>query len=195
MKIVTFVLALTLLGCSRAPHTVVPPRLATHAARPSALTALHRIQISPWQVSPDLRGIEGQLSGLNQLLRQSATSELGLEVAGAGEKGGRAAKTDGTLHAELIDFRERAGSALAADSPARVGFRLVLSSLAGEEIWQASYHLDDAALSDNLFRIKESIQRGPRWRTATEILTAGLQDAFRSLEEQRTEQFTGGHAR
>lgn len=174
---------------------MAPPRLATHVARPSALTALHRVQVSSWAVSPDLRGVEGLLPGLNKLLQQSAASELGFEVLGAGDKAKPSAKTDGTLSAELVEFRDREGSAVAVDAPARVGFRLKLVALTGEEIWQASYHLDDAALSENLFRIKESLQRGPRWRTAHEILTEGLQEAFRNLEAERTQQFTGGHAR
>jgi hypothetical protein len=104
---------------------------------------------------------------------------------------GRRLKADGVLVTKMLTYVERVGSRIAESTPAQIGFSMSIISVAtGEEIWLGTYHVADGAILDNLLKLPQNVERGPRWRTAREILSRGFSLAARDFGVRRREQFT-----
>jgi hypothetical protein len=102
---------------------------------------------------------------------------------------------DSALLTRVHRYTERVGSGVSADVPAGVDFSMSLVRVAdNHELWRANYYFQDQALSENLFRIGQTLKesgQGGRWHTAAELLQAGFQKALSELAERRTEAFAG----
>ena len=53
-------------------------------------------------------------------------------------------------------------------------------------VWQSTYHFQDQALSDNLFKIKERLAESkPKFRSAEDILAEGYSSALKDFSQKR----------
>ncbi len=66
------------------------------------------------------------------------------------------------------------------------GFRLWLYDTALEKnVWEAIFDRSQQPLSDNLFRVREALKEGARYKTALELMQTGFVDVARKLEKDR----------
>ncbi len=132
-------------------------------------------------------------------VKRSVSSASGSSAPGVGgstEAGGirqRAVRVAGQLGAQGVfvgqigRFDELEGSRFGGEQLAAVGFRLLLlDGASGRTLWSASYEHFDEPLSDNLFRIGETLHRGVGFRPARELLQTGFRDAARTLQKLRS---------
>lgn len=92
----------------------------------------------------------------------------------------------GVLVGQIGRFDELEGSRFGGEQLAAVGFRLLLlDGKTGRTVWSASYDHSDEPLSNNLFRLGETLHRGVGFRPARELLQSGFRDAARSLQSNR----------
>jgi hypothetical protein len=118
----------------------------------------------------------------NRLASESDSTDLAKEL-----------KADSVLLTTMHRYEERRGNRIAADSPASLSFSMRLVRVADStELWRASYHFHDEALSENLFRIKEKASKRKEergWQTAYDVLQRGFGDAMSALAKLRESQF------
>jgi hypothetical protein len=99
------------------------------------------------------------------------------------------AKADGVLLLIIDKYVERQGSRAGATAGAEVALRFVLVSTDQRAtVWRANYFFHDIALSENLLRLGERLQRSRMlkgWLSADEIALAGIQSAAMELERAR----------
>lgn len=110
---------------------------------------------------------------------------------------GKKKAVDAVLVTSINQFTERQGSRVGVLEPAQVSFSMHLLRVSdGHEVWNASYHYKDQALSDNLFKIKDKLEdhSGPGWRKAEDVLVSGYAKALQSLSDIRLSEFTTSQA-
>lgn len=85
-------------------------------------------------------------------------------------------KADYILIPLLWEYSERIGNKLAAEKPASVffGFYLI-SAKQGKRVWKDNFNKSQQFLTDDLLKMKETIQFGGKWATAEELAQAGMQ--------------------
>lgn len=216
LKIVRFFVVLFLMACSTPPgkkfESPVPkaPLLGTEALRHDLLR-INSLTLLPIEFDEGIRQQVTKGAGFYDLLGEVAHRELQLEFVhgdavlsqyadGSPKHSknfrlsvGKKLGTDGVVFMRLHEYVERLGSKIGANRPAQVDFTMgVLRVKDGAEVWSATYHVKEEALSENLFslqpRVKEG-RSGASWDSAHDILERGFRDAFRDFEEKRTREF------
>lgn len=204
---------LLLCGCSGALSTSsVNPKesndLTSAVVEPRALRNINSILLIPLELKGKTAKRDPATLPYYSELLASFIDDAGVEIKGgadifsvrAAPQGvrakseaialGKKSGVDAVLLTEILTLVEREGSSIGANVPARAGFFMVMiSTESGQELWRASYHVTDRALSENLLEVKESSERGARWRTATELLQRGFILAARDFGSRRRSQF------
>lgn len=164
------------------PGRVVNPPLLGEVVAPEKLAVVSTVAILPVQSKPELLLSEGLEEVMSQELVFTMAEELGFEVEPDPQK------ADAVLTTMITHYEERVGSRVGVETAARVGFSMKLLSTANRgEIWRASFHFRDQALSENIFRIRERIgKKGQKgWVTAREILRRGFRSARDDISTER----------
>ena len=194
-------------------RNVVTPALVAEAKAPKELLGINSVLIAEPTYDARARALEQSRSRVISELQQAAREQADMQIvdnpdsrtALASVEGDDRARlvakkfgADAILQTTILRFVERQGSAVGATQPAGVDFsmRLVRSS-DGKVVWSASYHFQDAFLSENLFKAQQrfSPEAGAGWRSAGDLLAEGFRSAFNQLSTQRIEQFSSEKAR
>lgn len=89
---------------------------------------------------------------------------------------GKKLDADAVVLGRVYRFREREGSAFAAETPASVTLDLLLFYVAdGQLLWEGHFSETQQALTENLLNWNSFVNRGGRWLTAEELATYGLE--------------------
>lgn len=89
---------------------------------------------------------------------------------------GRRLKVDAVLIGAIYRWRERVGSAAAAETPAAVTFELALVlSADGSLIWTGSWDEAQKPLTDNWLNIGEYLRHGIKWFSAKQFAGIGVE--------------------
>lgn len=207
-------LALFIAGCAGysstgGPGSNIAPNLHSKVQSDAALLRVNSLLVLPVQVEPSARESNLEATSLYDNVSRAFLEESNLELVGdrkeiLASRGSRPISSkqaaelarshgaDAVLVTRLHDFVERSGSKVGVTQPARVSFSMeMLSAATGLPLWEASYHFKDQALSDNLFRIEDRLQKGeaPHWRAAADLLSDGLRLASRDFSRRRSAQF------
>lgn len=202
-----------LMGCAAGgaprgmPPVGVAPSLVSRAGDPSEFLQVNAVALLPIEFDSRLRLVaEDRRVTAERDLARAFEREVGMRVVSTEEvrKGapaeiqrdpaalGAALGVDGVIVTTVHQFVERDGSSIGAERPAMVDFsmRLVRAGT-GKEIWRATYHGKDEALSENLLALGEQI--GSRsvieFRDAQGMLAAGFASAGRDLAVARQTTF------
>lgn len=185
-----------------------PVTVQAEAKVPKALLTVNSIYVQPVQLASALRSAvdSAQRLAMNSSLNSAAREELSLKLvfpsgeestaaqgtpAGPSRTGDRVA-TDTILSTTLLQYTELQGSRIGAERPATVDFQMKLLRVgSNQEIWSASYHVQDKALNENIYDLDRRLTAGktPQWRTAGELLRDGYRLALRDLNLRREGEF------
>ena len=220
LKRILFLSVLVALGlaCQKtsgpaAPNLFVTPNLLAESEAPRDLLRINSLAILPPQIDPRVQYAEGWPASVFSELNHAAREQLDLSLvppsdvsaklkaSGAHEpmapadlmKIGKSVGADGVLSTTVLRYVDRVGSAVGATTPAGVDFSMSLARVSdGKEVWTASYHFQDAALTENLFKVKERMNngQGPGWRSANDLLTSGFRSALGDFSSKRMAQFS-----
>lgn len=103
------------------------------------------------------------------------------QLAAAGKRAG----VDAVLIGCIFRFQERDGSDYAAKSPASVAFDLHAVRVDdGRIFWTGKWDETQLALSEDLFTIKQFIQRKGKWISARELALEGLTSMLKPIENK-----------
>lgn len=119
--------------------------------------------------------------GQSQSIRDTTTVDRWR--AAAGSHG-----ADAILIGRLNQYKQRQGSAVGSESPARVDLECSLVRVSdGVTLWQGSYHYEDEALLDNLLRVRQKLGNtgAPSWYSAEAVFRSGAHELLRRLEKER----------
>ena len=130
---------------------------------------------------------------VSAMLSRTAHEVLTLKIfehrAQGDTKGGRA---DGILKTEIVQYRDRQGSAIGGE-PATVSFRMsVVSSVDRKAVWDAQYFYRQEPLSENLLKIGDRLGAsgsGAGWISGHGLLQKGLSAALEDFSRRREQQF------
>ncbi|MBN8549169.1 MAG: hypothetical protein J0M12_07650 [Deltaproteobacteria bacterium] len=195
-------------------HAFVVPNLLAQSEMPRDLLKINSLAVLPAQISPQVQYPEGWESTVTQELNQAAREQLDLSLIAESDvqsafksapvrqplspeeatKLGKRLGADGLLSTTILHYVKRVGSAVGATTPAGVDFSMSLIRASdGKEVWAASYHFQDEALSENLFKVKERMNdgQGPGWRRADDLMAGGFRSALSDLSTKRLAQFSG----
>jgi hypothetical protein len=129
----------------------------------------------------------GQMMGVrSELIAQSSIEipEIRL-ITSAGKKLG----ADTVLIGHIYNYRERAGSPYAIESPASVTFDLMMIDTANERlIWSDEFQETQRSLGENLLLLGKFIRRKGRWISAAEMASGGLKEMLDRLHRLQTAQ-------
>lgn len=198
------------------PGQTVAPSLATRVSRNADLLGLNSIVLMPIEFDRAARGKIAHQEAFDGELVKAMRQELPIEIIAASEVFpalkpfqlgdefaapqiskeealGRAKQlgSDAVMTTRVQQYVERLGSGMGAEQPAWVEFSVNLYRAAdGKEIWRANYSFKDQALSDNLFRAKDRLQKKDLgWRSAQALLLHGFEIAAQDLAKRRLAQF------
>lgn len=116
----------------------------------------------------------------------ASSAAVGSDPVALGRSGG----VDAVLITTMRDYQERVGSAIGADSPARVSFTMSLVRVHDRsEVWSAIYTFQDRSLLDNLTTLGPAQEGALGWRKAREIVAQAFTNSARDLEDKRLVQF------
>lgn len=216
-----FLIPLLTAGCAGysitgGPGKTVAPSLQTRVSDPKALVAVNSVVLAPISFDPDILDGKGEIeTELNRQLQEIVTGEVNLEVVLPKEKrlqpvppqmgaepdlptllrSARASGADALWITRINTYRQRAGSAVGANEPARVAFTMdVYTTAEGRPVWHGSYYYEDQALSDNLFRIGKTLDKTHRqsgWLSADRLVRDGFREAARDFAAKRVTAFSG----
>lgn len=220
MKRVLILLAITAaLGACQIPaeparqHALTTPNLISRAELPRDLLSINSVAILPPDVDPRADAVRRARYSLVEDLYAAAQEQLDLTIAPADQmqkvlgpafgaarhesaaalSAGKKLGSDAVLSTKILKFVNREGSAVGASTPAAVDFSMSLLRVSdGKEVWSASYHFQDASLTENLFKVEERFNngRGPGWRSAADLLSNGFRSALKDFSSQRFAQFS-----
>ncbi len=194
------------------PGQAAPPSLQSSAADYKDLASLNVILLSPIVFEKQaISSTTAKNEMFNKQLLEAISSGTDLEVVppARGSDADRGIQSgspdiaawlaaanrlgaDGVLITRLRTYQDRQGSAAAAEQGARVAFTMTIyQSGDGRPIWQASYHFEDTALSDNLFKLRNRLEGGTGWLSADRVLRSGFDAAARDLSRTREAAFAG----
>lgn len=151
-----------------------------------ALASVHLVSLAPIQFSEDAIGEVGKRKELEDELYQALRTEMGLEVQRDEDRSEK--NPDATLHLTITQLEERVGSRVGVSQAARVDFLMrLLKTSTGEELWKATYHFQDQAITDNLLRLNRTLEGGggPGWKSSREILQTAFRAAGRDISQRR----------
>ncbi|MCB0344681.1 MAG: hypothetical protein KDD66_06175 [Bdellovibrionales bacterium] len=121
---------------------------------------------------------------------QTAISQAGQLAKPLFEKAvalGSSTGAQGVICGTLNIFDESTGSAYGAMGTAHVQFKLWLVDVrSGAPLWTATFNKGDVPLNENLFRLRDAVNKGVKWRGAQQLLQDGLKLAATDLEALRT---------
>lgn len=195
-----------------AEHALVTPSLLAQSQMPRDLLKINSLAILPPEIDERVTYPEGWPATVFEELDRAAHEQLDLQLIPSKDvrnamsaqapgdtmpsdrlqKLGKQVGADGVLRTRVLKYVQREGSAVGADVPAGVDFTMALSRVSdGKQVWEASYHFQDAALSENLFKVKDRLRNGmgPGWRTADDLLASGFRSAFGDFSAKRQAQF------
>jgi hypothetical protein len=94
----------------------------------------------------------------------------------------RSAGADAVISGYVYRFKQRVGTAYAAESPASVAFGVhMLNASDGRMLWSGQIDDTQHPLSDNLFEIGSFFKRGASWVTSEELAILGLEKIFKTF--------------
>lgn len=98
---------------------------------------------------------------------------------------------DSLLETEIVRFDERVGSTLGANSPAQVGVQYRLFTKEREPVWEANYHFNDRALTEDLLSVRNRFSgvEGAGFKGAPGLVEKSILQAVGELESQREQSF------
>lgn len=201
------------------PRGAISPTTRSQTVVPDAFLHLHKLAFAPlalsdaipqqWGMETEARATSLQQQEFQLRFEMVADEELALETVPSGAllekiaapvadratlvRAAEQAGADGLLVARLNQFRERQGSSLGSEAPARVDLEMeILRTSDSLPVWKGSYHYEDAALFDNLLRAKQKFgERGaPSWYSANAVLWTGMRSLLRDIEAKRQSAFT-----
>ncbi len=187
-----FFLAITSAGFTGCSHTSRlsegrHPLRVIQSAR-GALRGVRRVALNSILFSPEASELLSRSQSLDLRLSELATGLLGVEIVPKGSQGEGA---DAILQTEVLRFTGREGNALGTEEPAAVGVRYFLYDKNSELIWEANYHFQDKALTDDLFSANNRFSKksGAGWRDAYELLEESMEQALTKLEYEREKSY------
>jgi hypothetical protein len=211
------VTALILCACENfraatEPQPLVTPNLLAKSEAPRDLLTINSLAILPPEVdarADDSRTAAADVSGelaqaaqeqLDLYVVPSADTNAAVKAAKSGKTlarpemlaAGRKVGADAVLMTRLLRFTQRSGSAVGVSAPAGIDFAMGMYRVRdGKEVWQATYHYQDEALTDNLFKVRERFRdgKGPGWRSAEDLLADGFRAALKDFSSKRVAQF------
>lgn len=187
--------------------------LRSQAEKPQDLLHVNSVLVIPPRYSQRARDRMSRDEAIYRELGASAVAEFGMEVKSGGEVFKAARKlgmnipdpealslgtrfgTDAVLVTTVNQFIERVGSNIGVTQPATMDFSMSMLRVSdGKEVWKASYHFSDEAISDDLVAAGGKMQTkgGPGWGTADRALRSGFRLACRDFNDKRTAQFVNG---
>jgi hypothetical protein len=93
----------------------------------------------------------------------------------------------GVLFGILTRYTKPPGKRAKSFTEAGAGFRLwLLDVKEGKVVWNATYERQQEPLTDNLLKVRESLQYGLRYRSREELLDEGFRSVASALEELRS---------
>jgi len=96
---------------------------------------------------------------------------------------GKKMDVDLVMAGTLWRYRERQGTAYAAESPASVAFSLFLINVDNGNIyWKGSFNKTQPPLSENLLNAKLYFKEGLKWFTAREFATLGVKNLLKEID-------------
>lgn len=99
---------------------------------------------------------------------------------------GRRMKVDAVLVGAVYRWRDRVGSAMAADSPAAVTFELALVlSADGSLLWAGNFDQAQRPLTDNWLNIEEYAQHGVQWFSVEQFADIGMTSVMKGFPFQK----------
>jgi hypothetical protein len=182
---------------------VSTPSLVTRAGNPNEFLKVHTVALLPIAYESRLRlvGDDRKAKAERDLVSAFArevdvrivtTDEVRKRAADFGQRDpgslGNELGVDGVVVTTVHQFIERDGTAIGSERPASVDFSMrLLRSGSGAEIWRATYHVKDEALSENLLALGERLgsRSVAQFRDAQEMLATGFASAGRDLAEAR----------
>jgi hypothetical protein len=100
---------------------------------------------------------------------------------------GRVLNCDGVLVGHLYRFEQRQGSEYASEKPASVAFDLAMLKVNESlVVWKSTFDETQSALSDDVFKLDQYMQRGLRWYTAQDMARFGLEDMLGRFPWKKT---------
>jgi hypothetical protein len=201
-------LGLLQMGCeSNTPTNAISPNLQSKSDNKKNLIAINSILVAPVQFDSSVAANVPSTIDVNAMLSKALQQELQIKVVhsipqplkNSGNNklhsqyavDARKMNLDGVLLTKLTSFNMREGSAVGSALPARVDLAMeIVNSESNSVVWQSTYHFQDQALSDNLFKIKERLaDNQPKFRSAEEILAEGYSSALKDFSQKRLSGF------
>ncbi|WDN90622.1 hypothetical protein BuS5_03593 [Desulfosarcina sp. BuS5] len=94
----------------------------------------------------------------------------------------RIAGADAVISGYVYRFKQRVGTAYAAESPASVAFGVhMINGSDGRMLWSGQIDDTQHHLSNNLFEIASFFKRGGSWVTSEELAVLGLEKIFKKF--------------
>lgn len=95
---------------------------------------------------------------------------------------------DGILVMRIHTYNRRRGSAMGADESASVGFLMSIYTTGGDtEVWRASYHVQDQAVAENLFRFGKT---SAGLNSAEKLYEKGVNNTIQDFAAKRISAFS-----
>ena len=172
------------------------------------LLRVNSLAIAPIVTTPQASLNSGQERELHQQLASTWGAELALKLvdlesvrqaytrqhAGTARDRARAMGQDLGVDTVLIPtvthFEQRVGSRVGGTRPAGIGFVLSLVHVTdGQELLGFEYFRRDQALSENLLRVGDVLERGLGWQTAEALFVEGVRKSARKFAKLRNREF------
>ena len=164
--------------CNIGGNSIYTSSYVTPEAAQKATDILYSMLLSDKRFKPVS---QGQCLGLLSDILQRKINSSKLRIL---REFGRTLDADAILYGKIYRFRERVGSDYSVKSPASVAFSLILVRINdGRVLWRYSFDQTQQALTENLFNWRFYKTEGMRWVTAEELMTYGLKQAVKELEE------------
>lgn len=101
------------------------------------------------------------------------------------QKLGQILNVDAIFVGTVWRYRDRGAIKDLPDSPASVAFAVYLiDTQLGIQLWRGIFDVTQQSLTKNLFKAKEQIELGLKWRTANEIAKIGVKEIFKDFNPQ-----------
>jgi len=96
---------------------------------------------------------------------------------------GKKMNVDLVMAGTLWRYRERQGTAYAAETPASVAFSLFLINVDNGKIyWEGTFNKTQPPLSENLLNAKLYFKEGLKWFTAREFASLGVKNLLKEID-------------
>lgn len=216
-KSFVYIAMLIQLGCvgfsiTGGPGKIVEPHLKSLPVDGERLVVINSVLILPVMTHDRSHKLQDRFWYLENL-QEAFGGEAGLEVVGSRRsldnfvwpansslvdnaelaQLGRKHSADAVLITHVDTYRNRDGSQVGVETPAKVSFRMELLNVqSASPVWTASYYYADQALSDNIFRVDDRFAKGRNagWRTADDLMRGGIIEAATALAKARDRQFS-----